>query len=574
MNNITKTVWRLAILLVGGFTLFACTKQQTEEPSKLSLSETQPIHLPHTASETMVSVTASSGAWTAFPEKDWIRVTKKGDKLGVKVSANADTRPRSAKVQVSLAGIVKEIEVVQEGSPLEFTAQKEVEFGQFGGNKRFFVNATSADWSVSTSAPWLQVTPNVYQGEIVVHADENTDRTGRVGRVEIKDMAGKVVHSVEVRQKEILYYFLPYPEAGVNAEVIRLFETERYSRLVNQPDMIVNFNHWAYETVSPVFDYVMYDIKNGKYVGATIFAKNRNPEHLKGAAGKEVVDFLRQNGYVKQLDALYYHPETECEVCIVTTSRNPNITFSYYPKQAPYASFDKLPLGLTKFYQFKVVDRPDGDKDYVVLQEGETAETIMAYEAEHGWNFIPPYDPRDPKNAGDDYATQEKKRDESSRKIKEPLFFGAKKSNPAHWREFYSHLVFEKDGQYKTYELYPTYEDYINNYVDPSDPFYGSWSRRVSGTQMGVWRRTFADPRMFMYESDGGLYVTKEFRRLLTEEGFFFDSTFDRGMAFVYFNPERKLELMFRYGKTLVDGDNKSRVVVMQLVPRDPDAKY
>lgn len=69
MNNITKTVWRLAILLVGGFTLFACTKQQTEEPSKLSLSETQPIHLPHTASETMVSVTASSGAWTAFPEK-------------------------------------------------------------------------------------------------------------------------------------------------------------------------------------------------------------------------------------------------------------------------------------------------------------------------------------------------------------------------------------------------------------------------------------------------------------------------------------------------------------------------
>lgn len=559
------------LLLMSSLTFVACTEQQQKEsPTTLTLSQTTPLQLPYTASEANLSISASSEEWTALPEKDWVLVKKQGNQLNIKVSVNEDTRERNAKIQISLGSIVREVDIVQEGSPLDFSAQKEYEFGQFGGHKKFFVNASSADWTATATVPWLQVSSNIYQGEILVYADENIDRASRAGKIEIKDLSGKVVHALDIKQKEILYHFLPYPTPGVGPEVIRLFESERHSRLVNQPDMINNFNQWAYETVSPIFDYIMYDIKNGKYVGAKIFAKNRNHAVLKDEAGAEVIEFLRQNGYQKQLDVLYYHPETKCEVCIVTTSYNPNITFSYYPEQTPYRSFDKLPIGSTRFYQFKVVDRPDGDKDIVVLQEGDTADEILAYEKSQGWNFIPPYDPKDPKNAGDDYATQETKRDESSRKIVEPLFFGAKRANPEHWREFYNYLVFEKDGQYKAYELHRTYEEYINNYVDPSDPFYGSWSRRVSGTQMGVWKRTFPDPRMFMYESDGGLYVTKEFRKLLTEEGFFFDSTFDRGRAFVYFNPEKKLELSFRYGKSIVDGDNKPRVVIMQLVPRDP----
>ena len=576
MNTTNKIkVWGLGMLAVGGLSLASCTKQQAEQqPSALSLSETKPIEIPYSGSEVNVSVTASSKEWTALPGKDWVRVSKNGDKLVLKVPANESTRPRSTEIQVSSAGLVKVLELKQEGRPLEFTAQKDIRFGQFGGNKKFFVNASSVDWTATASASWVKVTPNTDQGEIVIYTEENTERFARSAKVEIKDLSGKVVHSVDVNQKEILYYFLPYPHAGANAEVIRLFEAERYSRLINQPDMVVNFNRWAYETVSPIFDYIMYDIRNGKFVGASIYAKNRNANLLKGEAGAEVIEFLRQNGYEKQLDVLYYHPETKCEVSVVTTSRNPNLTFSYYPDQKPYPSFEKLPLGLTKFLRIKKVKRPDGDVEIHTIQEGENEHALFAHEAELGWTFIPPYDPNDPKNANDDFETRDKKRDESSRKIRVPLFFGAKPSNPDHWREFYNYMVFEKDGQYKVYELGRVYEDYINNYVDPSDPFYGDKSRRVAGTQMEVSRQTFKDPLMFMYEHEGDLYVTKEFRKLLVEEGFFFDAVYDRGRGFVYYNPERKIELLFRYGKTLYEGDKKPSVIVMQLVPRDLELGY
>lgn len=573
MNNMNKIkVWGVGMLIVGGISLSSCTKEQVErQPSALSLSESKPIEIPYSGSEVNISVTTSSKEWTALPAKDWVRVSKNGDKLTIKVSANESTRARSSEVQVSSAGLVKVIEVKQEGRPLEFTAQKDIQFGQFGGNKKFFVNASSPDWTATASESWVKVTPNTDQGEIVIYTEENTARSSRTAKVEIKDFAGQVVHSVDVNQKEILYYFLPYPHVGANAEVIRLFEAERYSRLVNQPDMIVNFDRWAYETVSPIFDYIMYSIRNGKFVGATLYTKNRDASLLRGETGAEVMEFLRQNGYEKQVDALYYHPETKCEVNVVTTSRNPNLTFSYYPEQRPYASFEKLPLGLTRFVRIKKVDLPDGDVEYHTLQEGENENDIFAHEAKEGWSFIPPYDPNDPKNSNDDFETRDRKRDQSSRKIRVPLFFGAKNSNPDHWREFYNYMVFEKEGQYKVYELGRVYEDYINDYVDPSDPFYGEKSRRVGGTQMEVSRRTFKDPLMFVYEHEGDLYVTKEFRKLLAEEGFFFDSIFDRGRGFVYYNPERKIELTFRYGKTLYDGDKKPGVMIMQLVPRDID---
>lgn len=572
-NNRNKIkAWGLSIFLLGSVFMPACTKQQPEQTlSGFTLSETKPIEVPYSGSEVSVSVSGTLGSWTAFPMKEWVRVAKEGDRLTLRVSANESARPRTTEVKVSSGGVVKVLEVRQEGKPLEFTSQKDIQFGQFGGNKKFFVNASSPDWTVTASDSWLKVTPNTERGEILIHTEENTARTARSAKIEVKDLSGKVVHSVEVHQKEILYYFLPYPHAGASAEVIRLFETERYSRLLNQPDMMVNFSQWAYETVSPIFNYIMYSIRNGKFVSATLYTTNRDASLLKGEKGAEVIDFLRQNGYEKQLDVLYYNSETNCEVNIVTTSRNPNITFSYYPDQKPMPSFDRLPIGLTKFCRVKKVTLPDGEVEIHTIQEGETEHTIFEHEANLGWTFIPPYDPYAPENAEDDPETRDRKRDQSSRKIRVPLFFGAKQSNPDHWREFYNYMVFEKDGQYKAYELGRVYEDYINDYVDPSHPFYGQKSRRVSGTQMEVARQTFKNPLMFMYEHDGYLYVTKEFRKLLAEEGFFFDSTFDRDRGFIYYNPERKIELMFRFGKTIYDGDDKPGVVIMQLVPRDID---
>lgn len=569
MNKLIHTLSAL-LLLAGLLATTSCREDMPAHTPSLSLSQTDMIQLPSTSGQTTITVTSSTGEWVALSDAEWVQTSQSGNTLTINVTQNPSTDSRKANVQVCSGGITKTLIVEQGGSPLEFNAQKNIEFGQFGGEKRFYVEASSPKWEVSSSADWVTVTPYTAQGEIAIKVGENTSREGRTAQVQIKDSMGKLVHSVDVNQSPILYLVMPYPEFGVSSEVLRFFETDRYSRLVNQPDFSVNFFNWGYETVSPIFNYIIYAVKNGKYVGATVYSTNRNPENLQGAQGEVVFAHLQANGYRKVEDGLYFNEDKNAEATVVTTTFNPNITFVAYPPQAPAPTFDKLPLGLSKFYVAKFHPQEDDDPIIEVIKEGLSADEIIAYETKQGWKLIPPYDPTAPENRNDSPAEQERKRDESSRKVREPLFFGAKRANPNHWREFYKYLVFENNGQYRAYEMAYTFEEYINNYVDQDDPMYGSKSRRVSGTALSTTRQSFEDPSKFFYwdEASATLYVTKEFRFLLAKAGFLYSSTIDSGRAFIYYNPKTELELMFRIGKTLVDGDSKNSVVVVQLAPR------
>lgn len=576
MNQIIKQVYGF-LLLAGLLAGPACQEVSEPHTSSLSLSQTEPLRLSSQSSQASITVMASSGHWVALADVEWVHTTKLGNTLRLSVEANPSTDMRQASIQISSGSQTEVLKLEQSGSPLEFKAQQSIRFGQFGGEKRFYVDASAPSWQVFSSEEWVKVTPYTLQGEIGIKVSENTNRDGRTAKVEVKDASGKLVHTLSVEQSPILYLVMPHPEFGVSSEVIRLFETDRYSRLVNQPDGRGNLFNWGYETVSPIFDYIIYRIKNGKYVGASVYSANRNPDNLRGAIGREVQELLVRSGYKCLLEQLYYREETNTEVNIVTSTRNPNITFTSYPDQEPYASFGKLPIGLSKFYLAKLHANENSDEDPVieVLKEGASAQEIMDYERQQGWTMIPHYDPTDPQNAGDSPEVRERKRDESSRKIRVPLFFGAKNSNPDHWREYYIQLVFERDGQYRQYEMARTYEDYINDYIDPSDPLYGTKSRRVSGTALTTTRETFKDPRQFFYWDDNtaSLYVTREFRLLLAQAGFMYSSTLDAGRAFTYYNADLELELMFRIGKTLVEGDNKPSVVVVQVAPRLRDGK-
>lgn len=558
----------LALGLLGG--LPSCREQVEPRVSSLSLSQTEPLHFSSAASHQRVAVTSEGSEWVALCTSEWVRTKREGGDLIISVEANSSTDPRQAVVQVTSGAASAELRLEQSGSTLEFRAQKEVRFGQFGGERRFYVDASAPTWTVSASEDWVEVSPYTLQGEMSIKVAENTSRNGRTAQVQIKDASGQIIHSVEVQQSPILYLVMPYEEFGAGSEVVRFFETERYSRLVNQPDFRSNFMHWGYETVSPIFNYIIYTIKNGKYISASVYATDRNPEHLTGQSGQEVAALLQERGYGKLEEGLYRNPKNNVEATIVTTTNNPNITFTAYPEQTPYPSFDALPLWLTQFYEVRFHPQEDDDPIIEIVSQGPSADEIIAYETSQGWQLIPPYDPRDPNNAGDTPAEQERKRDERTRKEKHPLFFGARHANPHHWREFYKYLVFEKDGQYRSYEMGYIIEEYINNYVDSQDPMYGSKSRRIGGTAMTVTRQTFADPGKFFYwdSASESLYVTREFRTLLARAGYVYSSMIDAGRAFVYYNPKTNLEIVFRLGKTLVDGDSKNSVVVMQVAPR------
>lgn len=566
---ILKYLLGMLFLMVA---VISCKKPLEPQSSAttLSVKEKEFTSLPYTVSELSLEVNSYRGGWVALCPSEWVHLTKREGRLIIVVDANPLTEQRTTTLQITEGGDMVEVKLEQLGSPLKFVAQKEVQFGQFGGERRFYVDASAPSWHVSSTADWLQVTPYTLQGEISIKAKENTTRQARVAQVQVKDTTGDVIHSVEIRQSPILYLVMPYENFGVSAEAVRFFETERYSRLVNQPDFRSNFIHWGYETVSPIFDYVIYTIKNGKYIGASVYASNRNPEYLKGQQGAEVIELLQSSGYQKIEEGLYHNPTNNVEATIVTTSNNPNLTFTAYPPQKPYSSFSDLPLWLTNFYEVKFHPQEDDDPVIEIVSQGYNADEIIAYETSQGWTLVPPYDPYAPENRGDTPAEQERKRDERTRLEKHPLFFGAKHANPQHWRTFYKYLVFEKDGQYRSYEMGYVIEEYLNTFIDKQDPLYGFKSRRIGGTQMTVTRQSFADPGKFFYWDDASeaLYVTQEFRTLLARAGYIYSSTIDAGRAFIYYNPTSNIELIFRLGKTLVDGDNKNTVVVMQVAPR------
>lgn len=374
-------------LLLGFLAMFlSCRDQLTIESRKLMLQHAEEmIHFPSSASFKSIDVSVENNEWVALCSSSWVHITKKGKQLLISVDDNPTTELRQAVIQVSSGDNTIEIKLEQMGSALEFIAQKEITFGQFGGERRFYVDASSPSWTVESTAPWLEVIPYTLQGELNLKVTENTARLGRNAQVHIRDKEGRVIHSLEVKQSPILYLVLPFGEFGTNPEAVRFFESERYSRLVNQPDFRSNFNHWGYETVSPVFNYIIYTIKNGKYIGASVYATNRDARHLIGSEGEEVAKLLVDKGYNKLEEGLYYNPKNNVEATIVTTTNNPNITFTAYPIQKPYSSFSELPLWITDFYEVKFHPQEDDDPIIEVVSMGASADEIIAYEQSQVW---------------------------------------------------------------------------------------------------------------------------------------------------------------------------------------------
>lgn len=559
------------LFLLGNITLLmpSCTKNIDEPFTTLEISKKDIIQVGSEGGEYVVSITTNASKWVAISANPWAVTKVDKNTLHIKVNPNETTDDRRTRIQINASETTQELVIEQEGKAVLLETESLIVFGQFGGKKRFYLEASSNDWTAVSTSPWVSVSQRTAQGEIVISAIETTDRDDRNANVEFKDKNGKVISSINVIQTGILYYFLPYMGYGANTGMVKNFENERYSVAPLPPAPNPSGTIWYFETVSPVFPLIRYTFNGGRYTSAILYTKNRSSEPLEGENRKEIIDFLKQNGYKEYGDAdSYFNEDNNNEVKIIANSVNPNLSFKFIPPQKEdYPTFEMLPVGNTNFY------RSHKDKGKIIVDNvGDDADKIMKYEQSKGWKFIPPYNPNDAENQNDNFIEAERKRDEYSRKIRVPLYFGAK--GEENFRYFYEYLVFEKDGQYKAYRLDRLYETYINNYVDKDDDMYGEESIRVSGTGMSVTWQSFEDVSKFLYFENDVPYITKEFRQLLTKEGYVYNNYLEIERTFVYVNAEKKLELSFKVDKTLVDGDNKPRVVIMRIVPRDPKAKY
>lgn len=329
------------------FATFSCKNDEVENPT-LTLSEMS-VQLPKAASEKAITVATNQEEWAAMANAEWIHLIRDGNTLTIKVDENLTTQKRRGEVAV-LALITKIISVEQEGSAVSIvTMPDKLEVDQWGGKFQFDVESNTQDWTISTDAKWLKLTPKRFKGEVIVEIDENFDRADRVAKL-IFQSQGKLAQEFTVAQSGIMYNILPFMEFGKTADDINEFELGRRSKLLAKPGWFVPY--WQFETKSEAFNLIHYEvieIKNKeRYKLAKVFAKSSD---FFDKEKTSFVAFLKDHGFEDKGNNVFFNTEKNVEAIIKDTEEKPYVQYRFIPKQTKaYTTFSEFPYGLLEFY--------------------------------------------------------------------------------------------------------------------------------------------------------------------------------------------------------------------------------
>lgn len=332
----------LAMLAIAAMVLgTSCSNDDGDDDATLLLSETS-LDLAQTASETNLTVTTNQNEWSAIGSAEWMDVSKNGNTLVLKTLENTSTVARKGKVLVIAGNANATVEVVQKGAEGSATiTPEEIAVGQYASEYKVDVNANTKDWSATTDAAWITLTAKPYKSELVVEVTENTVREERIGKIILT--VGAVNKEITVKQSGILFFLTPYTEIGSSISKIIEFETARKSILVKQPDGLFNNSFWDFNTTSPMFSKIRYNVKDEVYKEAVSFAADK--EILKTELDNFKA-FLEKNGFTKKEDLIYHNEEKSLEVKIEPESQDPHVVYKYVPKQPQaYPTFAKFPYG-------------------------------------------------------------------------------------------------------------------------------------------------------------------------------------------------------------------------------------
>ena len=318
---------------------------QNEDNTTLEISEVS-LDLPKVASDNTVKISTDADAWSAFATAEWITTKSNGDELVVSVMENTTAKERSGKVVVIAGEMSQTIEIHQAASDVSIvTLPDKLNIDQWGGKFQFDVNSNIKDWTISSDADWVKLTPKQFKSEVVIEVSENTDRAERIATLTLT--AGSTNQKFIVNQSGIMFFIFPHLEFGCDAFAIKSFETARKSELISQPDGLFNADKWTYQTKSAAFSVVRYEVKANGLTKVIMFTATKD------FGTTELVNykaFLKDNGYVDKGNNLFTNEEKSTDATIIMEAADPQVIFTYKPKQPQaYPTFSSFPYGLTNF---------------------------------------------------------------------------------------------------------------------------------------------------------------------------------------------------------------------------------
>ncbi len=337
-----KLISMLAI--VSLLLVISCTKDEIGDSAELTLSE-KVISVEAKATEKTVIVTTDQDNWKAFATaSEWVTLTQNGATLVIKVAENKSVKGRKCNI-VLMAGSANEtIELTQKGAEGSATITPEdIKVDQYEGNLVVDIVGNDKDWTATTDADWITLTPKQYKYELGIQYAENIERTDRIAKIIVT--IGDVNKEIVVQQSGILFYLLPYLNFRGNFRDIKTFETARKSDMI---DRVPYADDWNYDTKSPYFyriRYFMKDASGKSYQESHTYARNVE-EFQKELPGFRT--FLEDNGFKLENGKtdLYHNEEksVSAEITIIKDKDIAAVVYRYVPKQdKAYPTFKKLP---------------------------------------------------------------------------------------------------------------------------------------------------------------------------------------------------------------------------------------
>lgn len=254
----------LSILGVLGICVLipSCQRDRLDEP-QLVLATGQTLSLGHEASEQVIPLETNQKQWTAITDVEWLEAVPAGKNLLLRALENPSMAGRRGQVVVTAGGLTTSILVEQKGQDVltidlglsnsSLLVEKE------GGDMRLVLKSNSRDWSATSDQDWLQVLARPRNGELVLRIDANKTTETRIGNITIQS-EGKT-QQIQIKQKGLLHYYLPYSLWGENYTKIEKLENARGSKIHTLPNAQARpaIPDYTFSTLSAVFPQVKYE---------------------------------------------------------------------------------------------------------------------------------------------------------------------------------------------------------------------------------------------------------------------------------------------------------------------------
>ena len=219
------------VSILSTVVLVAASCQKPVEPS-LSLKD-QEISAPAAGLEQTVTFQTNQD-WSATPDAGWVTVTPASGSaadgsatITVSVVKNDTFDARSAKVSVKAGPLSATITVNQAGKDVVFTLSDQQLNAETAGLEKTIEFESNADWTASSDASWLTVTPASGKASdakvsITIKAEKNETFDARTAKVNVTAGENSAVITVNQAGKDVVFTL---SDQQLNAETAGLEKT-------------------------------------------------------------------------------------------------------------------------------------------------------------------------------------------------------------------------------------------------------------------------------------------------------------------------------------------------------------